>query len=61
MHKGIEVERHKVVLLNDDALDRLDQTLPFGQVNTGLMLGPQFLDLRLADEGGGARIRRRAQ
>src|SRR6266446_1325346 len=54
VHKGIEVDRHQVVLLNDDALDRLDQPVPFGEVNTGLMLGPQRLDLRLADEGGRA-------
>src|SRR5215831_9617821 len=54
VHKGIEVDRHKVVLLNDDTLDLLDQAVPFGQVNAGLMLGPQRLDLRLADEGGRA-------
>src|SRR5262245_31917779 len=54
VHKGIEVERHKIVLLNDDALDLLDQALTFGQVETGLMFSPQRLDLRLADEGGRA-------
>src|SRR5215471_98964 len=54
MHKGIEVDRHQVVFLNDDMLDLLDQTIPFGQVNAGLMLGPQRLNLRLADEGGRA-------
>src|SRR5215831_3481307 len=54
VHKGIEVDWHKVVLLNDDVLDLLDQTVPFGQVDTGLMLGPQRLDLRLADEGSRA-------
>ena len=54
VHKGIEVDRHEVVLLNEDVLDLLDQTVPFGQVNAGLMFGPQRLDLRLADEGGRA-------
>src|SRR5215510_8918439 len=47
VHKGVDVERHQVVLLNDDALDLLDQMIPFGQVDTGLMLSPQGLDLWL--------------
>src|SRR5262245_18374294 len=40
VHKGIEVDRDKVIRLNDNALDLLDQPVPFGQVNTGLMLSP---------------------
>src|SRR6266581_2474096 len=54
VYKGIEVDRYEVVLLNDDALDLLDQTVSFGEVNASLMFGPQRLDLRLADEGSRA-------
>src|SRR5262245_58327535 len=54
VYKGVEVDRHEIVLLNDDALDLLDQTVSFGEVNAGLMFGPQRLDLRLADKGGRA-------
>src|SRR5262250_2930338 len=54
MDEGIDVDRYKVVLLNEDTLDLLDQTSPFVQVEAGLMFRPQGLDLWLADERGRA-------
>src|SRR5919197_2805171 len=48
--EGIDVEGYEVILLDEDALDRLDQPIPFVQVGAGLMSGPQLLDWPLADE-----------
>ena len=54
VHKGIDVDGHKVVLLNENTLDLLDQALPFSQVEARLMFRPQLFDAWFADEGGWA-------
>src|SRR5262249_57533570 len=54
VHKRIHVDGYEVVLLNQDALDLLDQALAFSQVEAGLMFGPQRLDLRLPADVGPA-------
>src|SRR5262249_3388518 len=51
VHEGIPVDRHEVVLVEHDLLDRLDQPLALGEIEARLVLLPQRLDLRLADEG----------
>src|SRR3989449_2338149 len=52
VHKRVQVERHQVAFLDEDALDLLRQPLPFRRIDARLVLGPQGLDLRLTDVGG---------
>src|SRR2546426_419716 len=47
----VPVDRHEIVLVEENPLDRLDQSLALLLVEARLVLGPQGLDLRLADEG----------
>ena len=54
VYKGIDVDGHEVILLDEDTLNLFDQAFPFSQVEARLMLRPQFLDARFADKGGGA-------
>jgi len=37
VHKGINIDGHKVILLDEDMLDLFAQALPFGQVEACLM------------------------
>jgi hypothetical protein len=40
MHERIDIYGHEVVFLDEDALDLLDQPVPFFQVGAALVTGP---------------------
>src|SRR5262245_51526905 len=54
MHERIDIDRHEVILVEDQALNFIDQPVPLFWVDTGLMPFPALLDGRLADERGWA-------
>src|SRR5215510_1265227 len=46
----VQVDRHEVVLVEDNPLDRLDEALALDRIEARLVLGPERFDLRLAYE-----------